>query len=184
MRWLATKPIVNDAVDGLIGLALIGGLFLAYYVERRSTRLRREQAERITALPPAIAEAPSPSGPSPSFAISFIYTALLIAAATHADSGWGYLWLALFGILFIFALRSTFGRGDYESARTNAPTLTRREHVLMNGIPYVLLPLIGFVLVIPYGWIWGAVVPGVIWLVPLGAGIALETFEAIRGRKR
>ena len=110
-----------------------------------------------------------------------MYTALLIAAATHRDSWWGWLWQGLFGALFVLALVTTFARGDYEAARAKAPALTRREHMLMNGVPLVLLPLVGWVLVIPFGWIWGAIVPGVIWLVPLGLGIAIEAVEAIRG---
>ena len=178
MSLLAPKPIVNDTVDGLLGLALIGGLFSAYYIQRRNARLAREAEQR------AIAEPETPSGPSPSFGVSFMYTVLLIAAGTHPHSGWGYLWQALFGVMFVLAVGTTFSRGAWEGERAKAPALTRRAHMLMNGVLYVLLPLIGWVLVVPVGWLWGALAPGVIWLVPFVGSIAVEAYEAIRGPKR
>ena len=187
MTLLKTAPLVNDTVDALLGLALIGGLFFAYYIQRRNKRLAREAPERVAVLPPEVVvpSGPSgPSGPSPSFAASLAYTIVLVAAATHPHSFWGYFWQALFGVMLVFSLVTTFARGDYEASRTKAPALSRREHMLMNGIPYVLLPLVGWVLVIPFGWIWGAIVPGVIWLVPFGLGIAVEAYEALRGPRR
>ena len=192
MNLDASTPLVSDAVDPWIGLVLIGGLFFAYSIQRRNRRLARAVESRpAVASPPTdaptaayAANPPEFTGPAPSFGISIIYTFLLIAAGTHLDSWWGYLWQAILGVMIMLALVSTVSRRAYESERAQAPTLTRGQHLFMNGVPYVLFPFVGWVLVVPFGWVWGAVVPGVIWLVPFVASLAIDLWETIRGPVR
>ena len=199
---------MSDSVAAFVGVLMIGGLFAAYYMQRRRQRLDREAAAAPPAPPAPVATVPaSPaersrgaagaehgegvattgveSRPSsPAFTLSFVSTFLLWAAATHAGSWWGWFWQALYAGMLVLALTLTFGPAAFESARTYEPALTRRTHILLNGVPYVILPIVGWVVVIQIGSLWGLLAPGLIFVGLLAAGAALEFVESWRGPAR
>ena len=192
---------MSDDVAAVVGALFIGGLFVAYFMQQRAKRLARDAALRPPAPPPAPlapAEAPATEalatealaseGPesrpsSPAFGMSFLYTMLLFAAGTHLGSWWGYLWQALFAGLLLLGIGMAFGRDAYESARVYDPTRTRAAHMLINGVPYVLLPVVGYVIVIRFQSLWGLLAPGVIFIGLLAATYAIEVVDRWRGPK-
>ena len=76
-----------------------------------------------------------------------IYAFLLIAAATHPRSFWGWLWLSLYAAFLAVAAFSTFSPKEYVAEEKRWPGLSRREYLLTMGIPYFALPLAGGLLV-------------------------------------
>ncbi len=96
---------------------------------------------------------------------ALVYCALLLFAVTHRDSVWGYIWQGAFLLLLMVGVYSTFGSTDFKREAERYPGLSRREYVLTTGIPYLLLPLIGWVLACPMKWWPGVLVPGLPWII-------------------
>lgn len=187
---------MSDDVAAAVGALFIGGLFVVYFMQQRAKRLARDAALRPPAPPPAplapaealAAEALASEGAesrpsSPAFGMSFLYTMLLFAAGTHLDSWWGYLWQALFAGLLVLGIGMAFSRDAYESARIYDPMRTRAAHRLINGVPYVLLPVVGYVIVIRFQSLWGLLAPGFIFIGLLAATYAIEFVEGWRAPK-
>ena len=187
---------MSDDVAGVVGALFIGGLFVAYVMQRRAKRLARDAALRPPAPPPATlapAKAPAAEAPakevaesrpsSPAFGMSVACTVLLFAAGTHLGSWWGYLWQALFAGVLLLGIGMAFGRDAYESARIYDPMRTRAAHMLINGVPYVLLPVVGYVIVIRFQSLWGLLAPGCIFIGLLAATYAIEFVERWRAPK-
>ena len=100
--------------------------------------------------------------------VPIIYLFLLIAAATHPRSFWGWLWLTLYALFLAVAAHSTFSLKEYAGEEQRWPGLSRREYMLTMGIPYFALPLVGGLLVAtwrPDGVLVGIVVAVLPWIL-------------------
>jgi hypothetical protein len=171
-------------MEAFLGFALIVGLFVAYAMQQRSTR---RAAEDAAAPKPAAIEAASPevaaddarvqavSSGSPNWGAPVLFTGFLIGAATHRDSWWGILWQVLYFAMLAVAAWSTFGPGDLREEQRRHPGTTRSDMLVRIGIPYLLIPLVGWLLVIPLNHGAAALLPAIPWilLALLGVGVAV-----------
>ena len=126
--------------------------------------------------PPDTGPAPEPAagGPSsssPNWGMPIVYCLLLLGADTHRGNVWGYLWQALYLVLFVVALYSTFSPKELAAEQRRRPETTRQSQYLMLGVTYVLVPAIAWVLVIPFGWRGGIVLPAVPWVLLIVFGL-------------
>ncbi len=110
---------------------------------------------------PHAAEAPHRS---PNWGMPIFFVALLLAAATHRDSWWGVLWQVLYGLIVAVAVYSTFAPGEVRRELERMPGWTRRDILLFTGVPYVLIPVIGWIAAIPLHWFPGVFIPALPWL--------------------
>ena len=176
---------VNDTLAGLLGVALIAGLFAAHSIQRR----RRN----APAPPPETAERPSVSvsakelqatSSSPNWGMPIVYCLLLAAADSHRGNFWGYLWQWIFFAFLAVAAYSTFSPKELAMEQTRRPGTTRQHQYLTLGVPYLLFPAIGWALVELAGWPGGVFVPAIPWLLLLIAGGAAAVWQKWRGRKQ
>jgi hypothetical protein len=176
-------------MEGFLGFALIAGLFVAYAMQRRA---QRRAADDAVAPKPAVAESSLPREPagaaepapaaeqpvsygSPNWGAPIIFTGLLIAAATHRGSWWGTLWQVLYFAVIAVAAYSTFSRKELREEQQRRPGTTRGEVYLRTGVPYLLVPVVAWVLAMPLGFGAAVILPAIPWilLALLGIGVAL-----------
>jgi hypothetical protein len=112
-----------------------------------------------------------------------VFTLLLVSAAAHRHSFWGYLWQLIFGGIVLLGAYSTFSPKEIAAEIARRPGTTRSSILVTTGVPYVLVPTIGWVLAIPLGWGPGALVPLLPWAALLVfAAIALG-FDKLRPKR-
>lgn len=192
---------MTDNQASLLGLALVAGLFVAYGVERRKKRLERARP-RADASPggttPVVRSVDAAGAPSEPTAtadttvplpgdhptrsldagcLPLLNSFLLFLVAGHRHDGWGYLWQALFFALAAFAAWSALVPSEYAKASRSDPGLSRRAHVLRTGVPFVVLPLIGWGLVVPVGWDPGFLLPALPWLLAAAYAYVASAFS-------
>lgn len=173
---------MNDTIAGLLGFALMAALFVAYAWERRARRRgttvagSAEVAVDVVATPDVATMEPesavrAQSRSSPNWGMPIVYGLLLAGADAHRGSLWGYLWQGLYFALIAVALYSTFSPKELAAEQVRRPDTTRTGHYLALGVPYVLVPALAWVLVIPLGWMGGIFVPAVPWVLLLVGGL-------------
>ena len=121
--------------------------------------------------PPPAPDAGGPSSSSPNWGMPIVYCLLLVGADSHRGSFWGYLWQALYFVIFAVAAYSTFSPKELAAEQVRRPGTTRMDLYLTVGVPYVLFPAIAWVLTIPIGWRGGIFVPVLPWAVLLVLGL-------------
>jgi uncharacterized protein YneF (UPF0154 family) len=155
-------------VEAFLGVALIVGLFVAYVVQRR------EKTKPLPVPPPmaeAIAEAvPTPRGSSPNWGAPILFCGLLYGAAT-AGVWWSVLWQVLYFVLVALGAYTAFSAKEFAGELKRDPATTRREHYLKFAVPYVLVPVIAWVLAIPVGWTSAALLPALPWVLLIAIGL-------------
>lgn len=187
---------MSDSVKGLLGFALVAGLFVLYWRERRQRR-RAAAGEpgSVPPLAPALPATPAPAqgeeavGPSPphrspNFGFPILMCFLLFLTAGHRHDGWGYLWQGLYLAVVAVAVYSTLSPKEFERDHGQHPERTRRVHIVVMAVPYVLFPAAGWVMVVVVGWNAGVLVPALPWVpLVLGAMLAgpLEGLQRRRG---
>jgi len=187
---------VSDSVQGLLGFALVAGLFVLYWRERRQRR--RAAAGESGSVPPLApvepatparvegeeAVGPSPTHRSPNLGFPILMCFLLFLTAGHRHDGWGYLWQGLYLVVMAVAAYSTLSPKEYELERGRNPARTRGGHIVVMAVPYVLFPAAGWAMVVVAGWNAGALVPALPW-VPLVLGSMLAgLLERLQRRRR
>ncbi len=182
-------------MQGLLGFALIAGLFVLYWRERRQRR--RAAAGEPGSVPPVApvepatpapfegeeAVGPSPPHRSPNFGFPILMGFLLFLTAGHRHDGWGYLWQGIYLAVMAVAAYSTLSPKEYELERGRDPARTRGVHIAVMAVPYVLFPAAGWVMVVVAGWNAGVLVPALPW-VPLVLGAMLAGPLERRQRRR
>jgi hypothetical protein len=168
-----------ETLQGLAGLALIVGLFVFYVRERRA----KSRQPLIEVQPPvARVEAPTtpetkpPRGSSPNWGAPIIFVLLLSGAATHRGSWWGVLWQALYFAVIVVGLYSTFSPKELAAEQARRPGTTRRDVYLTLGVPYLLVPIVAWIVTIPFAFAPGAFIPALPWVALIVAG----SFAALR----
>lgn len=184
---------MGDTLSAIGGFALIIGLFVAYAIQRRNARIAKNPppaaepaAAPVAAVDAATAETPLRSSRSPNWGAPILFCLLLLGAATHRGNFWGYLWQTIFFAFVAVALYSMFSAKDFEIEKKRDPELTRSRHYLTIGVPYVLFPVIGWVVTIPMGINGGFLIPAVAWAPLILIGVGFATFQKAReigGRK-
>lgn len=178
MRRGATDAIVGpvtEGLQGLLGLLLVVGLFVAYGIERRTKRLARRPrpAEPAPTLEPAAeALAPPPGEDRPARSTEFgclpiAPSVLLLLVVAHRGDFWGTLWQVVFFSLVALASWSALSPTEFARANRSDPALTRRAHVVTMGVGFVALPLLGWVVAVPLRWAPGFLIPALPWAVAL-----------------
>ncbi len=163
---------MTELLQELLGFALIGALFAAYFVQRRR---RGKPAAAVAPSPPPPIPAPAAEpGPaaevslgSPNWAVPAVFVALLAGAATHRGSGWGTLWTAIFWLIVLAAAYSAFAPSQVAAELARRPGMTRSLHYVRIGVPYVLFPAIAYVVVMPLHWLPGLAIAALPWLALL-----------------
>ena len=173
---------MNDTVASLLGAALIAGLFVAYAIQRRA-RNRPTPPPGTIDVPPVSISGQEPHAASPNWGMPIVYCLLLAAADSHRGSFWGYLWQGIFFALLAVAAYSTFSPKELALEQSRRPGTTRLHHYMTLGVPYLLVPAIGWALVEVAGWSGGVFVPAVPWLLLLIAGGVVAVWQKWRGRK-
>jgi hypothetical protein len=177
---------VGDAGSALLGFGLIVGLFVAYAIQRRGSAKGAEpaQAAPVPTEPAAPVEAAAPAeerrGSSPNWGAPIIFVLLLFGAATQRGNGWGYLWQILFGLVVAVGAHTAFSPKEFAAELKRDPQATRATHALTFGIPYVLIPVVAWVVTIPLGRNWGSLIPAAPWALLAVFGIGLVAREALR----
>src|SRR5207248_5105249 len=90
-------------------------------------------------------------GSSPNWGMPIILCALLIGATSHRDSSWGCVWQAIFLGIVGVAAYFVVSPKELAAEQTRRPGTTRFEHYLKLGVPYVAVPVVAWILVIPMG---------------------------------
>lgn len=198
---------MTDNQAALLGLLLVLGLFVAYGIERRKKRLARrprpaDVVQAGDAATPGPSEPASPAdsaGPGsvpapaevsapilgdgrPSRSVDYgclplLTSFLLLLVATHRDDGWGYLWQGVFLLIVAYSAYSTLSPKEFAAARRWDPERTWTAHLLQVGVGLVLLPLLGWVLVVFVGWDPGFLVPAVPWALLLVVAYCSSAFR-------
>lgn len=172
---------MSDTLSGLLGFALIAGLFVKYAMDRRA-RKRAANPDSIATPEPASVIATEPSttvsseprvrSSSPNWGMPVVYCLLLYGADSHRTNFWGYLWQGLYFALLAVASYSTFSPKELAAEQVRRPGTTRLNQYVTLGVPYVLFPAAGWILVEPVGWSPGVLVPALPWaLLLLAAGV-------------
>lgn len=168
---------MSDSLAGILGVLFIAGLFVAYVRQRRE-RNRPPTPVVAAEQAPAAASEPEPSthSSSPNWGMPIVYCALLAGADSHRGTFWGYLWQAIFFALLAVAAYSMFSPRELAATQSRNPETTRVNHYITLGVPYLLFPVIGWVLVMVFGWSAGAFVPALPWaaLLLMGAAFSLR----------
>ena len=188
---------MSDTLSAVAGGAMIIGLFVAYARERRArTRARQVgasppvdpvvSAERIPVAAPdtsteAAALEPSTGGRSPNWGLPIVYGLLLIAVATHRGSVWGTVWQVVYLAIVALGAYSTFAPSELAGEQRRHPGTTRASHYVTFGVPYVLLPLVGWILVGPMRLPIGILAPIAPWIGLAVIGLAFWLWTSIRG---
>jgi phosphotransferase system glucose/maltose/N-acetylglucosamine-specific IIC component len=162
---------MRETLQGLAGLALIVGLFVAYALERRARRRAAEPPPVVAEPEPPPAEIidgtqPAPvSYGSPNWGAPIVFVLLLVGAATHRGSWWGVLWQVIYFGIIAVAAYSTFSRKELREEQERRPGTTRRDVFLRIGVPYLLIPLIAWLITMPLGITLGTLVPALPWML-------------------
>ena len=160
---------MNDTGGAIVGAVLLIGIVVAYVRERRA-RARPATTEAAPAPPPPVdADATTEvvRSASPNWGAPIIFCLLLIAADTHRNSAWGYLWQALYGAVVLFAVYSTFNPKELADEMERRPGTTRAHHYVMLGVPYVVVPVVAWTLLFPFGWRPAVLLPVLPWVLLL-----------------
>ena len=185
---------MTDNQASLLGLLFVVGLFVVYGIERRKKRLARRPRPadvahagegQVSAAAPAEVPAPILGDDRPSRSVDYgclpiLNSFLLLLVATHRDDGWGYLWQGVFLLIVAYSAYSMLSQKGFAAARRWDPERTWTAHLLQMGVGLVLLPLLGWVLVVFVGWDPGFLVPAVPWALLLLVAYAASAF----GRRR
>lgn len=180
---------MSDTGSAVGGFALIIGLFVAYALERRAARAKKNPSAPTEPAPVAAPAATSdhaspaasaPQGRSPNWGAPIVFCLLLFGAATHRHSFWGYLWQAIFLAFVAFGVYSTASKRDFEIDRKRDSELTRTLYVITTGVPYVFFPLLGWTMVVPFGLNAGVIVPALAWVPLIFIGTALVAVEKLK----
>lgn len=199
LPWLDASPgciivAMPDWLSGVLGFAFIVGLFVAYAAEQRARRRAKNpppapdpaaepvvSAQQATAPSDAAASVElARSASSPNWGAPIVFCLLLLFAATHRHSFWGYLWQTIFWVIVLVAAYSAFLPSEIAKEQARHPGMTKRDIFLITGVPYVVLPIIGWVLVIPLGWNWAVIVPALPWALLLVIGMIAVAFQKKR----
>ena len=95
------------------------------------------------------------------------YCLLLAGADTHRTSFWGYVWQGIYFALLAVAMYSTFSPKELVAEQARRPGTTRLSHYVTLGVPYILFPAAGWILVEPVHWTPGVLVPALPWALLL-----------------
>ena len=161
------------------------------YARQRRTRNAPPAADQLATPEPSPASPEILSEPeeqrgqrrSPAWGAPIIYCLLLAGAATHRLSFWGYLWQSVFGAIMLLVAYSTFSPKEFAGEVARHPGTTRMDHFLMLGVPHLVFPVVGWVLVIPMGWNPGMFVPAIPWAL-LVLMVPVAIFNARRSTKK
>ena len=179
---------MSDTLQTLGGFALIVGLFVAYLRERRArsrpaTLPPVPAAAPATATEPASAPAESTGGRSSiNWGAPIIYCVLLWGVV-HRDTNWRYVWLTLYSAMIAVAVHTMLSAKELAIERRRQPDLTRREHWVKIGVPYLLFPLAGLALVLA-GIPGGVLVPALPWVLIILAAVVILPAQAVASRVR
>ena len=173
---------MTDALAGVVGAVVIGGIVVAYVRERRA---RTRPPEVLPAEPPEPLAATDEDtttirSSSPNWGMPIVYCLLLIGADTHRDSFWGVLWQAIFFVIVAVAAYSTFSPKELAQEQARQPGTTRMQHYVTFGVPYLLFPLAGWFLAMRMGWRLGVFVPALPWLLLLLFGLIVSVSHTTR----
>jgi hypothetical protein len=184
---------MSDTLSGLLGFALIAGLFVKYAMDRRAQKraahpdsiVSPEAASGIETEPAtAVAPEPRARSSSPNWGMPIVYCLLLVGADTHRANFWGYLWQGLYFALFAVACYSTFSPKELAAEQARRPNTTRLDHYVTLGVPYVLFPAAGWILVEPVGWSPGILVPALPWALLLVVAGVVSVLPKGRDERR
>jgi hypothetical protein len=161
---------MTETLQALFGFALIGGLFVWYFRERRAKRATIEPvaAPIVDATADVTTETPVVSLGSPNWGAPIFYVIVLLAI--KGTRGWWSIgWLALYFAVWALAFYSTFSPSQLREEQERRPGTTRRFHYLRFGVPYVLFPLLGWFVAIRLSWLPGVLIPALPWVVLVAA---------------
>jgi hypothetical protein len=172
-----------ETLQGLAGLALIVGLFVFYARERRA----KGRPPVVDGTPPvarvealATPDAAPSRGSSPNWGAPIVFVLLLLGAATHRGSWWGVLWQVLYFVIIGVALYSTFSPKEFAAELARRPGTTRGDVYLTLGVPYILVPIAGWIVTIPFNFAPGAFIPALPWVALIVAGSFVGAREKLK----
>jgi len=105
---------------------------------------------------------------------------LLLLVVAHRRDVWGYIWQGVFFVVVGISAYLTLSPRELAAARRADPGRTWWGHLLQMGVGLVVLPLLGWVLVVPVRWDPGFLVPVVPWVLLVAVAYAAT---AIRQRR-
>jgi hypothetical protein len=155
---------MSDTLQALGGFALIIGLFVAYFWERRAKRraaLPRPEPPRP--VEPVTTPAERGSRSSINWGAPFLYCLLLVGVA-RGSVVWYWISLIVYTVFLIVAVYSTLSPKELAAEQRRRPGTTRADHYLKLGVPYLLFPGAALALVLS-GRVWAVLLPAVPWLL-------------------
>ena len=172
-----------EALQGLLGFALIIGLFVYYARERRANKhLPASTVVDVIANDPTVSAETEVRGSSPNWGAPIVYVLLLVAAQRSDGSWWRMLWLSLYFSIFGVAWYSMFSDKEFADEVARRPGTTRREQYFKIGVPYLLFPFLGWLGVIVFGWRAAVLIPAIPWLALVVAGLFVAAGMKIQRR--
>jgi hypothetical protein len=162
-------------LTAFLGFALIVGLFVAYFLQQREKKRPAEPAptEPGAAAPSANDEAIGPRGSSPNWGAPILFCGFLYGATSRAGTGWSVFWQLLYFGLVALGAYTAFSAKEFAGEQARNPSVTRRDHMLQYGVTYVAVPVIAWVLAIPFGWPTATLLPALPWALLLIVGLVV-----------
>lgn len=151
---------MSDVLAGLLGWALIIGLFAWWWVDRR----RRRAGKRPAGAPQAISTTPvaPPAGRHFSVgefvALPFVLAFLLFVISAHVHDVWGTVWSVVF-LLLVVGMGGAAAWDLVQGMRRPEPEALPRWLPLSVLVGYGLVPLAGWYALVVAGQPWGVVLP-------------------------
>jgi hypothetical protein len=163
---------VSDALGAVTGWALIAGLFVWWWVDRRKRKVvKRGAPVTPTVLPPPAAPALQPSLAPPTMVpegrhfsvgefvvLPFIMAFLLFVVSAHLHDAWGTVWSVVF-LLIAAALGGAALWDLIRGLRSSKPDDLPRWLTVAVLVGYGVLPLAGWYQVVVAHQRWGILLP-------------------------
>ncbi|HEY2824104.1 MAG TPA: hypothetical protein VGI83_01020 [Gemmatimonadales bacterium] len=167
---------MSDTLQTLGGLALIGGLLVAYIAQRVAAR-RPQMPPGAPPPDPPPAEAGAPARSSVNWGAPFIYCALLSVVA-RGGQVWSIVCLVVYAAFVVIGAHSTFSPRELAAEQRRRSGTTRGEHYLKLGVPYVLVPVLALALVLS-GAAWAILLPAVPWVLLLVLAVVVLPVQGL-----